>query len=124
MPDSGSAVFSDTVVFESALVRIGAFRCAREYPNFSDTGPIENDCFVFPRTAVLIEHESGAPFAANPNIVTFYNQRQRYHRHPISDRGDRCDWFALRRDLSRDIAAAFDPGVEEEPFRQTRGSCD
>src|SRR5882724_2819272 len=62
--------FSDTIVFESPLVRIGAFRCDRDYPGFQDTGPADNDCFVFPRTAVGIEHEHEPPFAANPNVVT------------------------------------------------------
>ena len=124
MSGAGSAVFSDSIVFESALVRIGAFRCAREYPQFGDTGPIQNDCFVFPRTAVKIEHERGAPFAANPNIVTFYNQAQLYRRHPISDRGDECDWFGVRRDIAREIAQTFDPGVGEKPFRIARGPCD
>lgn len=32
-------LFSDTVVYESALIRIGAFRCDRMYPGFRNTGP-------------------------------------------------------------------------------------
>src|SRR5581483_112857 len=62
--------FSDVIVFESGLVRIGAFRCDRGYPGFHDTGPASHDCFVFPRTAVQIEHEHAPPFVANPNVVT------------------------------------------------------
>jgi len=30
--------FSDTVVYESALIRIGAFRCDRTYSGFRNTG--------------------------------------------------------------------------------------
>jgi len=106
-------LFSDTIVYESPLVRIGAFRCHREYPNFRDTGPAQNDCFVFPRTAVQIEHEGAAPFVANPNTVTFYNKSQCYVRHPISERGDECDWFSVRRESGG-----------EAPFRRHRGLCD
>lgn len=106
-------LFSDTIVYESPLVRIGAFRCRREYPNFRDTGPAQNDCFVFPRTAVQIEPADAAPFVANPNTVTFYNKSQCYLRHPISDRGDECDWFSVRREADG-----------EAPFRRHRGPCD
>jgi AraC family transcriptional regulator len=116
--------FSDTIVFESSLVRIGAFRCDRDYPGFRDTGPAMNDCFVFPRTAVRIEHEHEPPFAANPNVITFYNRAQRYIRHQISEQGDRCDWFGVDRDLARDAVRGVDPAVEDNPFRCTRGRCD
>ncbi len=116
--------FSDIVVYESPLVRIGAFRCDRNYPGFRDTGPAQNDCFVFPRTAVLIEHEHVPPFVANPNIVTFYNRAQRYQRYEISERGDRCDWFAVRRDLACDAARVKDPAPRDAPFTWHCGRCD
>jgi AraC-like DNA-binding protein len=113
-------LFSDTLVFESPLVRIGAFRCAAEYPGFADTGPIENDCFVFPRTAVRIEHEHEPAFATNANVITFYNRSQRYLRHRVSERGDRCDWFAVERGIARELT-----GTEEDrPFAWTHRSCD
>ncbi len=115
--------FSDTVIYESPLVRIGAFRCDRNYPGFRDTGPAQNDCFVFPRTAVLIEHEDAPPFVANPNTVTFYNRAQRYHRYEISERGDCCDWFGVRRDVARDAVRTRDPVERDEPFRWHRGRC-
>jgi AraC-like DNA-binding protein len=115
------ALFSNTVIYDSGLVRIGAFRCDRAHPGFRDTGPAKNDCFVFPRTAVEIEHEDAPPFVATPNIVTFYNRSQHYLRHEISDRGDRCDWFGVRRDLAIE-AAGGQPG--EAPFRCHRSRCD
>src|ERR1700744_5525789 len=102
-------LFRDTIVFESALVRIGAFRCDRAFPGFGDTGPAGNDCFVFPRTAVQIEHEHAPPFVANPNVVTFYNRSQHYLRHEISERGDRCDWFGVDREVAREAVRTVDP---------------
>lgn len=116
--------FSDTIIFESSLVRIGAFRCDRDYASFEDTGPIQNDCFVFPRTAVAIEHEHKPAFAMNPNFVAFYNRFQRYRRYSISDRGDRCDWFSVSREVAREAVAGVDRAVEENPFPWTRGHCD
>jgi len=116
--------FSNTVVYESALIRIGAFRCDRMYPGFRNTGPAQNDCFVFPRTAVQIEHEDAAPFVASLNVVTFYNRSQVYERREISDRGDRCDWFAVRRDLALEAVRAAGAEAEDAPFRWHRGRCD
>jgi AraC-like DNA-binding protein len=116
--------FSDTIVFESPLVRIGAFRCPPDYANFEDTGPIQNDCFVFPRTEVAIEHEHERPFAANPNVITFYNRDQRYRRRRISNRGDCCEWFAVDRAVARDATRTVDPSIEDGPFPWTRAHCD
>ncbi len=116
--------FSDTIVFESSLVRIGAFRCDRDYAGFQDTGPANNDCFVFPRSAVGIEHEHEPPFAANPNVITFYNRGQRYLRHGVSDEGDRCDWFGIDRQIARDAVRAARGDNPEQPFQWTRSLCD
>lgn len=116
--------FSDTIVFETDLVRIGAFRCDADYSGFQDTGPASGDCFVFPRTAVQIEHEHQPPFAANPNVVTFYNRSQRYQRREISDRGDQCDWFGVDRALALDVVRTFDASADEAPFGWGRGPCD
>ena len=114
----------DRIVFDSGTVRIGAFRCGTEHPRFCDSGPASNYCFVFPRTAVEIEHEHERGFVANPNVVTFYNAGQEYGRRPISPRGDQCDWFGLDAELVRDAVRVWDPAVDERPerpFRLTRG---
>ncbi len=114
-------------MFETAVVRIGAFRCHREHPHFRDTGPATNCCFVFPRTAVEIQHEHEPPFVANPNVVTFYNSGQAYGRNPISPQGDQCDWFGVDSELVREVVRAVDPTVDEwpeRPFRLARGAAD
>lgn len=117
----------DRLVFDSGLVRIGAFRCDPDHPSFHDTGPAENYCFVFPRTAVEIQHEHEFAFVANPNVVTFYNRRQAYRRNAISSRGDLCDWFGVDASVARDAVRAFDPSVDDRPeeiFRFSRGWSD
>jgi AraC family transcriptional regulator len=115
------------VVFDTGLIRIGAFRCRPSHPCFHDSGPARTCCFVFPRTAVEIQHEDQHAFAANPNVVTFYNEGQRYARRAISQEGDRCDWFAVRCDVVRDVVRDFDPAVDahpDKPFRRSRGYSD
>jgi len=117
----------DRIVFDSGLVRVGAFRCAPRHPCFHDSGPPENFCFVFPRTAVAIQHEHERAFVANPNVVTFYNRGQPYRRDTISDRGDRCDWFGVAGDVALDVVRSLDQSADrrpEQPFRMTRAFSD
>jgi AraC-like DNA-binding protein len=114
----------DRMIFESGVVRVGAFRSHPSHPSFRDSGASRNFCFVFPRTAVEIQHEHEPAFVANPNIVTFYNQGQPYSLNAISPDGDRCDWFAADVDTVRDVVRCFDPNVDarpEAPFRLTHG---
>jgi len=117
----------DRIVYETGFVRIGAFRCHPAHPSFQDSGPAGNYCFVFPRTAVEIQHEHEPAFVANPNIVTFYNSGQSYLRNAISPKGDHCDWFGVDSQLVRDVVRTFDPRVDdrpERPFLLTRGCAD
>jgi AraC family transcriptional regulator len=114
----------DRIVFDSGLVRVGAFRCHPDDPLFHDSGPARNCCFVFPRTAVEIQHEHERAFVANPNVVTFYNEGQAYLRNAVSIEGDRCDWFGVEIDVVQDVVRTLDPAFDtrpERPFRITRG---
>jgi AraC-like DNA-binding protein len=117
----------DRIIFETDSVRIGAFRCHPGEQFFQDSGPAQNYCFVFPRTAVEIQHADERAFAANPNVVTFYNRHQSYRRKAISERGDHCDWFGVDADIARDVVRTFDPDVDdrpEQPFRMSRSWSD
>jgi AraC family transcriptional regulator len=117
----------DRIVYDSGLIRIGSFRCHPAHPSFQDTGPARNYCFVFPRTAVEIQHEHEAAFVANPNVVAFYNSGQSYGRRAISAKGDHCDWFGLEPRVVREVVRAFDRRAEdraERPFLLTRGWTD
>jgi AraC-like DNA-binding protein len=116
-----------TTLLDTGAAQIGAFRCHPEHPAFADSGPARSCCFVFPRTAVAIQHEHERAFVANPNVVTFYNRGQEYRRGVISPDGDRCDWFALDPEIVRDMSRTFDPSVDdrpERPFQFTRGVSD
>jgi AraC family transcriptional regulator len=105
----------DRILFRTPSVAVGAFRCPRTHPLFRDTGPIENDVFVFPRTRVLIAHAGGRRFTADPGVVTLYNRGQLYARTAIDD-ADRSDWFAVDRDLALEAARPYEPDASR-PFR-------
>jgi AraC family transcriptional regulator len=117
---------ADRIVFATESVTIGAFRCAIDHPSFRDSGPIQQDCFVFPRTAVVIHHSGARPFVADPTIVTLYNRHQRYERRAVSADGDRCDWFAVSNDILRGALAHRDPAAadHERPIRYMHAPSD
>jgi AraC-like DNA-binding protein len=110
---------ADTILFATDSVTVGAFRCATDHPSFHDSGPIRQDCFVFPRTAVVIAHSGARPFLADPTLVTLYNRHQRYERRAVSRDGDRCDWFAVSDGVLRSALAHRDPAAadSERPIR-------
>jgi len=108
--DSPSRPPLDFIAHRGEGTIIGAFRCARDDPRFRDSGPIQNDILVFPRTSVRIRHAGGASFIADHSVATVYNRGQLYDRGPISEEGDRCDWFAVPRSAASE-ALAFH-GVE------------
>jgi len=116
----------DRVVFSTECVTIGAFRCATDHRSFRNSGPIRDDCFVFPRTAVIIQHDTGRPFVADPTVVTLYNRQQQYERHAVSADGDRCDWFAVSPELLRGALIARDPAAADadRPIRFAQAPAD
>ena len=116
----------DRVVFSTECVTIGAFRCAASHPSFRNSGPIRDDCFVFPRTTVLIQHDNARAFVADPTIVTLYNRRQEYERRLVCPDGDRCDWFAVSQDVLRAALVDRDPSAAEaeRPIRFTHARAD
>jgi AraC family transcriptional regulator len=110
----------DRILFEADSITVGTFSCTPFDPRFRDSGPTSHFCFVFPRTAVVIQHEGGSAFLADPTIVTFYNRGQVYARRPVSPAGDRCDWFGVARDLLRDTLRRYDPAAAVDELRLLR----
>ncbi len=116
----------DRVVFSTESVTIGAFRCPASHPLFRNSGPIRDDCFVFPRTTVVIQHDNARAFVADPTIVTLYNRRQEYERRLLCADGDRCDWFSVSQDVLRAALVDRDPSAAEteRPVRFTHAPAD
>jgi AraC family transcriptional regulator len=101
------------IVYVGNLLRVGAFRCSTDDPKFNDSGLIGSHLIVFPRTSVTITHAGGEPIIANPNVVMFYNKDQEYYRKAISERGDRCEWYAFHPQILLDALGTYDPAVVE-----------
>lgn len=117
----------DVVVYASALVRVGRWRCPADHPHFHDSGPITEPLFVFPREGVWIRHEGGEAFVADANTVTYYNRGQCYTRRRLSRRGDQCEWFAVSPEAIVETLAAHEPAAIDRPhrpFRFTHGPSD
>lgn len=103
----------DTIAHRGNGTVIGAFRCPPHDPRFGDSGPIQNDIFVFPRTSVKIRHAGGPSFVADPTVATVYNRGQIYDRGLVSGEGDRSDWFAVPREVASEavIANGLEPAA-------------
>lgn len=117
----------DRVLHITDMMAVGSFRAPVGHPRFTDSGPIPQPLFVFPRTSVVIRHKGQPPVTADPCTVTFYNRGQRYTREPLDPRGDHCEWFAVRPGVLEELLAGFDPAVEERPgrpFDRTHGRSD
>lgn len=108
----------DALLFASETVAIGSFRCPAGDPLYRDSGPTGSHLFVFPRTATFIRHDGGRRFLADPNTVTLYNRHQEYDRAKASE-VDASDWYAVDGDTILDAVRAYDPRIEERPFRFT-----
>lgn len=108
------------ILYESPLLRFAKFRAAPTHAGFRDSGPARQDCFVFPRTTIRIQHAGGKPFVAGPNLITLYNQGQVYFRNRVTDEGDRCEFFSVQRSVLIEALAVHDPSIQdhpEQPFR-------
>lgn len=96
----------DLIAYRGNGTVIGAFRCPRDHPRFVDSGPIQNDIFVFPRSSVKIRHAGGPSFVADQTVASVYNRGQIYDRALVSEEGDRCDWYAVPREAAIDAVIA------------------
>jgi AraC-like DNA-binding protein len=114
----------DTLLYDGRIGKIGHFYCPPWHPRFTDTGPIQGATIVFPRTSVTITHYGQQPIMADPNVVMFYNQGQRYTRGKLSEEGDICDWFGFAPQLVVEALRPVDPNVDDrwdEPFGYSHG---
>jgi hypothetical protein len=118
----------ERVVFGNGRVEVGAFRCPADRPDFRHASPIGDRCvFVFPRTAVWIQHEGHRPLACDPGVVVMYNPLQPYTRAAIDPEGDRCEWFAVDTATAAEMVQALDGGgplSDRAPFPFTHGHSD
>lgn len=110
----------DVVVFTSPLVRVGRWRCPAENPIFTNSGPISEALFAFPREGVWIQHDGAAPFVADANTVTYYNKGQSYTRRKLGAWGDQCEWFGVAPAAIAETLSAHEPAVMDRPHRPFR----
>jgi AraC-like DNA-binding protein len=103
-------------------VCVGIFRAHPDDGAFGTAGLPSLPTFVFPRSAVWIEHEGRRPFVADPNVITLYNPGAQYRRRALRPHGDRCEWFQVTPELLEPLVSRLFPGGLdlEAPFRWAR----
>jgi AraC-like DNA-binding protein len=113
-------------LFRSDLVEVGLFDCPRGHPRFHDSGPIRQYLVVFPRQAVRIRYGAGEDVLASQQVITLYNDGQRYRREELSDYGDQSIWLRFHR---REVLEALQAcgrthaAAESLPFAWTHSPC-
>ena len=107
LPVPAVAADVDTLIYRGDCIAVGAFRCRPDHPLFEDSGPIRNHCFVFPRTAVEIQHADALPFQGDPAVITLYNPGQRYRRRVASQEGDHCDYYAVAPQVMHEMLRLY-----------------
>lgn len=109
----------EELLFRSDLVAVGKFRCPVDHPLYFDSGAVPNHTIVFPRTSTAIHYERGGSFVGGPNVVSIYNEGQRFTRRAV-DAADQSDWYAVADEVVTDAVAAFDAAVLDRPERRFR----
>lgn len=113
-------------LFRSDLVEIGLFDCPRSHPRFHDSGPIRQYLVVFPRQAVRIRYGEGADVLASQQVITLYNDGQRYRREQLSAYGDQSIWLRFRKPEVLEALQACGrthAAAESLPFAWTHCPC-
>jgi AraC-like DNA-binding protein len=108
---------TEQLLFASGTVCLGRFRVDPSDPTFGGGEPCTGHTVVFPRRAVWIQHEGGAPFVADPATVPLYNRGQVYRREVIDARGDACEWMAFPAPVIADALAAAGHPRQDDPDR-------
>jgi AraC-like DNA-binding protein len=84
------------VLFESALVLLGEFRCPPDSPRWRETNSIgAGHHVVFPAAPVEIAQGGRPAFVTNRNHVVLYNPEQEYRRALVSPAGDECFYLVV-----------------------------
>ena len=112
----------ERIVFATALVSVGMFRCPPDHEAFSG-GFVDNWLIVFPRTAVRIERAEARPVVADPTVAVLYEPPSRYSRYAVDPRGDLCDYFAIAADVTEDLSSAVGADVARR-FREGHGRAE
>ena len=98
------------VLFESAGLQVGTFRCPPGDPAWRIENTVGPGYHVaFPGPPVFIAQAGAAPVVANPNHAIFYDADQVYRRGLLSDRGDAATFIAAADDALRDVLGEIDP---------------
>lgn len=112
-----AAASPTTVLYDGALLTIGEFHLGPGDQRWREPNCIgEGYHVVFPRTAVMIEHEGRDAIVSDPNNAILYEPYQLYRRALVSPAGDHCLFAVVDPAL---IAELTD---DDDPFRRGESS--
>lgn len=89
----------ETLLFQSQLVKVGAFMCSTEHPCFSTTKSLDNDVFVLPQNPLWIRRNCGEYRFAEPGAILMHRAGSMLERRCMSDVGEKTYWFGVHPDV-------------------------
>lgn len=89
----------ETLLFQSALVKIGSFECPIDDPCFSTTESLDNDVFVLPQNPLWIRRNAGEYRFAEPGAILMHRAGSMLERRCMGQHGDRAYWFGVHPEV-------------------------
>lgn len=89
----------ETLLFQSELVKIGAFECPLDSPCFSTTDSLDNDVFVLPQNPLWIRRNAGDYRFAEPGAILMHRAGSMLERRCMDGHGDRTYWFGVHPEV-------------------------
>lgn len=115
----------ETLLFNSKLVKVGAFECAADNPCFPTTESLDNDVFVLPQNPLWIRRNAGEYRFVEPGAILMHRAGSMLERRSMGERGDQTYWFGVHprlfvRTLQRHKLSTQDMGgalISDPQFR-------
>tara|TARA_R110002096_G_scaffold154_11_gene812 strand:+ start:20086 stop:21003 length:918 start_codon:yes stop_codon:yes gene_type:complete len=89
----------ETLLFRSALVKVGSFECGADDPCQRSTDILDNDVFVVPQRPVWIRRNSGSFRFAEPGAILMHRAGSALQRRFSTADGERTYWFGVHPDI-------------------------
>lgn len=85
----------ETLLFRSALVKVGSFECGVDDPCWHRADRLDNDVFVLPQHPLWIRRNAGHYRFAEPGAILMHRAGSTLEKRCSSESGERTYWFGV-----------------------------
>lgn len=105
----------ETLLFQSALVKVGHFSCVEGDPCFGMTGPLDNDVFVFVKNPLWMRRDTRDFRFVQKGGVVVHQAGSVIARRAVTRSGDQSYWFGIHPDAF--ARTLFESGLSANNLR-------